>query len=228
MTEVEEDAKTLQKTLQEQKITPAFVLEYLNALDPEGEDECFQEFLQDYSSCRSIQEMKEALTTFISFGKGRTFKRDGDYEAIVLGTPWAIKGLEGQSVYVCMDGYDDVSFYKMGKRQATQTAITDKANLAYTACTRIAGTKEYLGEDEKLHRGTLHVTGVRFFATDHKTGQRYENRFLSAAFAAVGKHFTRQTIEMEDTQQTEFPNIVEWRMNRQTGNTQVQRRHTRR
>lgn len=228
MEDVVEDAKNLQISLQRQKITPDLVLEHLNALDPNKEDECYQEFLQDYSACRSIQAMKETLTTFISFGKGRTFKRDGDYEAIVLGTPWAIKGLEGQSVYVCMDGYDDVSFYKMGRREAIKTEMKDKANLAYTACTRIAGTKEYEGEDGKKHRGTLHVTGVRFFATDHKSGQRYENRFLNAAFSAVGKHFTRQAAEVEDEQQKEFPNISEWRMTRQMGDAPIQRRHTRR
>ena len=226
--DVEEDAKTLQHSLKEQKITPELVMEYLNALDPNGEDECYQEFLQDYSACHSLQAMKEALTTFISFGKGRTFKRDGDYEAIVLGTPWAIKGLEGQSVYVCMDGYDDVSFYKIKKREAIKTEIKDKANLAYTACTRIAGTKEYEGEDGKKHRGTLHVTGVRFFATDHKTGQRYENRFLNAAFSAIGKHFTRQASEIEDDQQKEFPNFAEWVAEKQAINNPMHRRPTRR
>lgn len=190
LTSVKEEAWALQNELTSQPIkNPEQLLEYLNRLDPEGIDECYQEFLNDYKNCKNLTEVKTAYTTFINFGKERTFKRDGNFNAVSLGTPWSIKGLEGQSVYTCFDGYDSKEFYKMGRNSERQAQMVDKVNLAYTSCTRIAGTKEYEGLDGQMHRGTLHVTGLRIFAKEPKTGQIYENRFLDAAFAAVGKPF---------------------------------------
>ena len=89
----------------------------------------------------------------------------------------------------------------------------DKVNLAYTSCTRIAGTKEYEGKDGLMHRGALHVTGLRIFAREPKTGQFYENRFLDSAFAAVGKPFLidRSTPSSRKEQvEVEFPTINEF------------------
>lgn len=190
LVDVNEKALELQEELKATPITStAALVEYLNRLDPEEIDECYQEFLRDYKSCRTLEDVKDAYTTFLNFGKNRTFKRDGEYDAVSLGTPWAIKGLEGQSVYTCFDGYDAKDFYKYGRSEERIHNITDRVNLAYTSCTRIAGTKEYTGKDGEKHKGTLHVTGVRFFAREPKTGQKYENRLLDAAFAAVGKPF---------------------------------------
>jgi len=189
--DVVEEARELQETLRgESKLkTVEDLLVHLRKLDPEGKDECYQEFLTDYTLCKSLQEVKEAYSTFLNFGKTRTFKRDGEYNAVSLGTPWAIKGLEGQSVYTVFDGYDEKDFYTFTNNQEKKNRITDRVNLAYTSCTRIAGTKEYVGEDGEKHKGALHVTGTRFFAHDQKTNQRYENRFLDAAFDSVGRPF---------------------------------------
>lgn len=190
LTDVKDEAIALQQELNNHPITTTdAVIEYLNQLDPEEIDECYQEFLRDYKSCKTLTEVKDAYITFLNFGRNRTFKRDGQYDAVSLGTPWAIKGLEGQSVYTCFDGYDSKDFYKYGRSEERTNNITDRVNLAYTSCTRIAGTKEYTGSDGEKHKGTLHVTGVRFFAKELKTDQKYENRFLDAAFAAVGKPF---------------------------------------
>lgn len=215
MGDAQEAARQLQDELNEYPVGSVDrLLEYLKGLDPDETDECYQEFLRDYAVCGSLQEVKDTYSTFLNFGKGRTFKRDGEYNAVSLGTPWAIKGLEGQSVYTCFDGYDEKDFYKFVTNSERTNRITDRVNLAYTSCTRIAGTKRYIGKDGQQHRGTLHVTGVRFFAMEPKTGQRYENRFLDAAFAAVGKPFIidRNTPDVRgDEAETVFPSMSEYR-----------------
>lgn len=214
--DVADAAAELQNELFLHPITEVSQLtDYLSRLDPEAADECYQEFLRDYQSCRNLQEVKDAYTTFLNFGRSRTFKRDGEYDAVSLGTPWAIKGLEGQSVYTCFDGYDKKEYYKLIRHANREDEIKDKVNLAYTSCTRIAGTKQYTGKDGELHRGTLHVTGVRFFATEPKTGQKYENRMLDAAFQAVGKPFIidRNTpkARVQVQEEAAFPTIQEYR-----------------
>lgn len=209
--DVKEEAVSLQNELISFPVTEIKqLLEYLEQLDPEETDGCYQEFLRDYKSCKNLQEIKDTYMTFLNFGQNHTFKRDGEYDAVSLGTPWAIKGLEGQSVYTCFDGYDNKDFYKLGRSAERMNNLKDKVNLAYTSCTRIAGTRQYEGKDGKLHRGTLHITGVRFFAKEPKTGQRYENRFLDAAFASAGKPFVidRNTPGAQEEQtDMEFPTI---------------------
>ena len=148
MQDVKGTALQLQQFLKQTPVSNVEqLLGYLKQLDPEGKDECYQEFLKDYTLCEDLQEVKETYTTFLNFGKSRTFKRDGEYDAVSLGTPWAIKGLEGQSVYTCFDGYDEKEFYKFGRNREKTDRITDRVNLAYTSCTRIAGTKQYEGKD---------------------------------------------------------------------------------
>lgn len=81
-------------------------MEFANALDADGTDPCYQEFLEKLEFCRSNEELDEFWQEFKIYGKSSEYKREGKYEGVCLNTIHSAKGLEWDTTYLSLSKLD--------------------------------------------------------------------------------------------------------------------------
>ena len=109
--ELEEIAETFRNDVLNCDRNLETFVEFAKALDLMEVDECYQDFLEKVENCRDMEELIEFMEDFKIYGKESTYKREGRYDGVCLTTVHSSKGLEWDTVFLCLDKLDDPKYH---------------------------------------------------------------------------------------------------------------------
>lgn len=87
-------------------------VEYAKGLDENETDACYQDFLEKVSFCQSMDELSEFFRDFKLYGNDSKYKREGKYEGVALTTVHSAKGLEWDTTYLSLTGFDKPEYHR--------------------------------------------------------------------------------------------------------------------
>lgn len=152
---------------------------YLNALDPDKKDECYQSFLSGFTAARDIPEIKQHLLAFKQHGSRSTFKREATYGEIQLSTIHSAKGLESRVLYADIGKLDTAKFHEPRLKGAIAKEFEETNRLEYVAYTRakdkLVVTAPYVVKDN----GGKPVLNKRLINCYRAAGKPYGYNFMA-------------------------------------------------
>lgn len=132
--EIEEEVKCLETAVRKLH-TSDQLFELFRTLDPKGQDEIFQKFIEDICTVKEnaivtnkLYEIFEYILDFERFGTKETARKEQSYSGVVLSTMHSSKGKEWPIVFC--------SVSKMHTRTMRVEDIPEKNRLLFVACTR--------------------------------------------------------------------------------------------
>ena len=158
--------------LQCEKTKDAF-MEFAKALDLSESDECYQDFLTKVDECRDIDELKEFISDFKTYGQDSTYTKTGDYDGVTLTTIHSSKGLEWDTTYLCIDQLYNKKYHDRPTYYEQNGEMDEQIRKWFVGATRAK-------ED-------LIVTGTYICDEDKKNHVNYFNRFLKDTYEMLGK-----------------------------------------
>ena len=111
--QLDEIVNELKTTLLNRAILPENFRKLAEALDEEKTDECYQDFLDKISYCRTMEELDEFFGDFELYGSESMFKREGHYNGVCLITVHSAKGMEWDTTYLTLSKFDKPKFHTM-------------------------------------------------------------------------------------------------------------------
>lgn len=106
--------------LQNTALTVENFVELAKGLDLACMDECYQEFLEKISYCRTIEEMDEFFEDFELYGNSSMFKREGHYNGVCLITVHSAKGMEWDTTYLSLSKFDKPMYHTAPNRYSKE------------------------------------------------------------------------------------------------------------
>lgn len=103
---IELSAENLKNELSEETRNLETFMKFAKALDENEVDACYQDFLSKFEFCENTAELHEFMDAFKLYGLDSTFKREGQYEGVVLTTVHNAKGLEWDTTYLSLTQFD--------------------------------------------------------------------------------------------------------------------------
>jgi superfamily I DNA/RNA helicase len=153
--------------------------ERLDALDPDKRDECYQSFLDSFSSCKDLVEIEDKLYAFKQHGSKSTFKREATYSEVQLSTIHSAKGLESKVIYCDIHKLDDKRFHEPRLRGSVAKEYKETNRLEYVAYTRakdkLVVTAPYVVADNLRNP----VLNKRLINAYHAVNKTYGYNFMS-------------------------------------------------
>ena len=148
------------------------LFEKFMALDPDGNDEIYQSFLEDINTAKeeavrreNLPEVCEYIIDFDRFGQKQTARKEKAYNGVVLSTMHSSKGKEWPVVFC--------SVTKLHGRDLKPEDIPEKNRLLFVACTR---AKE-----------ELYISGVTIAVST--AAEDVENLFLNECLQVAGEMY---------------------------------------
>ena len=148
------------------------LFEKFMALDPDGNDEIYQSFLEDINTAKeeavrkeNLPEVCEYIIDFDRFGQKQTARKEKAYNGVVLSTMHSSKGKEWPVVFC--------SVTKLHGRDLKPEDIPEKNRLLFVACTR---AKE-----------ELYISGVTIAVST--AAEDVENLFLGECLQVAGEMY---------------------------------------
>ena len=176
--------------------------EYLNNLDPEKRDECYQSFLKNFSYAKDLNELENQLTAFKQHGSKSTFKREATYSEVQLSTIHSAKGLESKVVYCDIAKLDTPAFHERRLPSAVAKEYKETNRLEYVAYTRakdkLVVTAPYVLAD----RGGRPVLNQRLINAYHAVGRTYGYNFME--YMAHKDAARAQTTQLQEEDIAEY------------------------
>ncbi|MDO4978166.1 MAG: ATP-dependent helicase [Eubacteriales bacterium] len=171
-------------------------------------DEVYAYFLDLAFARESFIEELQYLHDFSVYGMGEAKRMEQNYEGVVLTTAHSAKGLEWDTVFLCLDGFDSESLHhprykyclKDGEKIFYDERIEEKRRLIYVAMTR--------ARDMLYITGKYIAFGSRKKEKDFVTGKTVEidgrtpNQFLKELYEDAGMDFI-PIDPMEETRKKE-------------------------
>lgn len=103
---IELSVENFKEDLQETPRNLKTFMEFANKLDENKTDACYQDFLSKFEFCETTAELREFVDAFKLYGLDSQFKREGQYEGVTLTTVHNAKGLEWDTTYLSLTGFD--------------------------------------------------------------------------------------------------------------------------
>lgn len=148
----------------------ASFLDIIEQLDPDQNDELFQNFLDKLKRKRSLDDIYQYLSDFELYGQRNCYKKEARYDGVVLTTAHSSKGLEWDTVYCSLSKFDASNLHE----KKNLALLEEKRRLLFVTLTR---AKE-----------ELYITGEYAAYTNDKEGRIY-NQFLRECYQGVGRVF---------------------------------------
>lgn len=143
---------------------------FAKALDESGQDEVYEDFLEQLEFCEDMEELNEFMENFKIYGNKATHKREGKYDGISLITVHSAKGLEWDTTYLTLSSFDINS-----AEARTMNGFDEKIRKFFVGATRA--------------RENLIMTGTYCFNRGKNDRSTTPNRFLAIAYEDLGKVF---------------------------------------
>ena len=172
---IEENIKGLKDLLNSKEHSIDTLFEALDGLDPDAKDECYQEFLNNFKYCKTLDDIDSKLGAFKMHGKEQTFKRESSYAEVNLSTIHGAKGLESKIVYVDIGSLDSAKKHECNLKtnKTEQKDYDETTRLEYVAYTRA--------------KDKLVITAPYTCSYNSSTGKYHLNERLLNAYKAAGK-----------------------------------------
>lgn len=187
--ELEAIAEEFSGDLKECKRDLKTFVAFAEALDSEGTDECYQDFLEGFRHADNMDEMCEFMEDFKLYGSQSKFKREGKYDGVCLTTIHSSKGLEWDTTFLCVDKLDDVAYHNHHTKYRANGEYDEQLRKMFVGCTR---AKE-----------ELIVTGQYVLAMDEKKNIKMDNDFLHYAYEFCDKAWDYEYTEYRKVKDAE-------------------------
>lgn len=168
-------------------------MEFANALDADGTDPCYQEFLEKLEFCRTSDELDEFWQEFKIYGKSSEYKREGKYEGVCLNTIHSAKGLEWDTTYLSLSKLDKPALHA----RASVTERDETIRKFFVGATRA--------------RKDLIMTGEYVLKMD-KSGAVF-NDYVKMAYDLLGKPYSYNYGEYRAVKEQEKQEALNTAMN---------------
>lgn len=148
-------------------------MEFAKALDEEGIDGCYQDFLEQLDFCETTEELKEFMDAFKLYGDKAEYVKKGRYEGVALNTIHSSKGLEWDTTYLTLSGMDKKMKHSSSYHRSKEH--DEDIRKWFVGCTRakseLVVTGQYLLEKPSVKNGAIF------------------NQFLQKSCELVGRSF---------------------------------------
>lgn len=173
MEEIDDQVKHFVDTeLMNGDINVSRFVELCERLDPDGKDECFQDFLDSrVRPCKSMDELKDLFDAVKNYGNTATFKREKKYDGVALCTIHSAKGREWNHVFYSLDKFDRESYH----HGARPTSKEEAYRLWFVAASRA--------------RDTCECAGTYTIKANQRDGKYIMNDFLKEAYQVADRPY---------------------------------------
>lgn len=185
--ELEAIAEEFKADLSECKRDLKTFIGFAEALDAEGNDECYQDFITGFKEAQDMTELCEFMEDFKLYGAASKFKREGRYDGVCLTTIHSSKGLEWDTTFLCLDKLDKVDYHNHPTKYRQNGEYDEQLRKMFVGCTR---AKE-----------ELIMTGQYVLMMNEKKDIMLSNDFLKYAYEFCDKAW--------DYEYTEYRAVVE-------------------
>lgn len=195
---------------------------FAEALDGDGTDECYQDFIEGFKNAESMDELCEFMEDFKLYGDECKFKREGKYDGVCLTTIHSSKGLEWDTTFLCIDKLDDVKYHNSPTRYRQNGDYDEQLRKMFVGCTR---AKE-----------ELIITGNYILSMNEKQNYRIDNDFLHYAYEFCDKAWDfeyteyRKVVEKEKSEKQAVKNVLDKESTKTLGGNNIKdviAKHTR-
>lgn len=162
---IELSAQQFAQGIAEKKRDLKTFMEFAKELDASEIDACYQDFCSKLNDCRDINELREFMDAFRTYGVDATFKREGNYEGVKLSTVHNAKGLEWDTTFLTLSGFD----------KTIKHSINYKNSKSYDEDIRMFFVGSTRARKELIMSGN-------YMITKPAAKTPYENQFLQMAY----------------------------------------------
>lgn len=149
------------------------LMEYMNALDAEKKDECYQSFLDNFSHASDLNEMELKTQAFKRYGTKSSFKQEANYCEVSLSTIHSAKGLESKVIYCDIAKLDKPEYHERRLSGRVQKDFKEDNRLEYVTYTRakdkLVVTAPYVLRAGKNHNPVLNKRLINAYRAANKT-----------------------------------------------------------
>lgn len=192
-TELESIASDFEKDIKECKKDAKTFIAFAEALDSEGNDECYQDFLEGFKESTSFDEIVKFMEDFKLYGDKSKFKREGKYDGVCLTTIHSSKGLEWDTTFLCVDKLDDVRYHNSPTRYRQNGEYDEQLRKMFVGCTR--------AKEELVITGQYVLKMVEGSRTS--AGYKIDNDFLHYAYEFCDKAWDYEYTEYNRVKERE-------------------------
>lgn len=149
------------------------LMEYLNGLDVEKRDECYQSFLENFAHASDLNEMELKVQAFKRYGTKSSFKREANYSEVSLSTIHSAKGLESKVVYCDIAKLDKPEYHEKRLSPKNAKEYKEDNRLEYVTYTRakdkLVVTAPYVLRAGRSHQPILNKRLINAYRAINKT-----------------------------------------------------------